>query len=428
MMPERPPLNTSAYRMFDRLRYRIAFGIVLCVILPVFCRQFFFGVSILSPTQYSTAIGAIFAILLGYVGYRRLHVFPGINEGGYIITSFTVTFAILSLFLVFFRFDYSRIQFITSYVLAIAFFAFVHFRIDAHKSLSFGVVPGGATDRLPPINQVIWHPLSKTPGMIHGLIGVVADLHHDHSDDWDKRITDFVLQGIPVYHVQQALEQLTGRIEVEALSENTLGSLNPNDVFLKVKTSVDFILALCGLILLFPVMLLVAAAIKIDSPGPALFRQTRVGFRARPFTVYKFRTMRHHEKIAEHDARNAAITLTNDPRITKLGSFLRRTRLDELPQLCNIIKGDMSLIGPRPEALALSQWYEAELPFYHYRHIIKPGVTGWAQIKQGHVANVDEVKEKLHYDFYYVKNFSMWLDILIILKTALTMLTGRGAK
>jgi lipopolysaccharide/colanic/teichoic acid biosynthesis glycosyltransferase len=428
MMPEGPPIKKSLYRMFDRLRYRIAFGIVLCVIIPVLCRQIFFGVSILSPTQYSTAIGAIFAILLGYVGYRRLHVFPGISEGGYIITSFTLTFAILSLFLVFFRFDYSRLQFLTGYVLAIAFFAFVHFRIDAHKSLIFGVVPGGATDRLPPIRQVVWYPLSEAPDMVQGLDGVVADLHHNHSDAWDKRITGFVLQGIPVYHVQQALEQLTGRIEVEALSENTLGSLNPNDVFLKVKTAVDFVLALCGLILLFPVMLIVAAAIKVDSPGPALFRQIRVGFRAQPFTVYKFRTMQHRDKVAENDARNAAITLTNDPRITKLGAFLRRTRLDELPQLFNIIKGDMSLIGPRPEALALSQWYESELPFYHYRHIIKPGVTGWAQVNQGHVADVHEVKDKLHYDFYYVKNFSMWLDILIILKTVNTILTGRGSK
>lgn len=426
-MPEQPRNNTAMYKLFNRLRYRLALGIILCVIVPVTFRQILFGVSFLSPTQYSTAIGGVFAILLGYIGYRRLHVFPGINEGGYIITSFTITFSMLSISLVIFRFDYSRLQFLTSYIFAIFFFTFLHFRIDAHKRLIFGIIPGGATDRLPAIDEVVWHNLTEVPGTVHGLDGVVADLHHDHSDLWDIRITDFVLQGVPVYHVKQAVEQLTGRIEVESLSENTLGSLNPNDVFLKVKTVVDVVLALCGLIVLFPVMAMVAIAIKLDSPGPALFRQTRIGFRAKPFTVYKFRTMRT-VVVPEHDARNAAITLTNDPRITRLGKFLRRSRIDELPQLFNIVKGDMSLIGPRPEAEALSKWYETELPFYHYRHIIKPGVTGWAQITQGHVANVSEVREKLHYDFYYVKNFSLWLDILIILKTTLTMLTGRGAK
>ncbi len=423
-----PPSRTAVYKMFDRIRYRIAVGVAFCVVVPMTFRQIIFSVSVISPTQYNTAFGAVLAILLGYVSYRRLHVFPGINEGGYIITSFTMTFAILAIVLILFRIEYSRLQLLTSYGLAVAFFTFIHFRIDAHKRLVFGIIPGGAADKLPIINQVVWHELAQSPGAALGLDGVVADLHHDHSDAWDLRITDLVLQGVPVYHVKQALEQLTGRIEVEALSENTLGSINPNDVFLKAKTVVDTALALCGLIILLPLMIAIAIVIKIDSSGPALFCQTRVGFRAQPFTVYKFRTMLNRPNNSENDARSDAITLTNDPRITRLGKFLRRSRIDEIPQLINIIKGDMSLIGPRPEALALSRWYETELPFYHYRHIIKPGVTGWAQIKQGHVADVSDVKEKLHYDFYYVKNFSFWLDILIILKTAQTMITGKGAK
>ena len=176
-------------------------------------------------------------------------------------------------------------------------------------------------------------------------------------------------------------------------------------------------------------MVVIGIAIRLDSPGPALFRQMRIGFRAEPFTVYKFRTMRTAAAVIDqNEARNQAMTQVNDPRITRLGGFLRRTRLDELPQLLNILKGEMSLIGPRPEAVALSQWYEREIPFYHYRHIIKPGVTGWAQINQGHVADVSDVKEKLNLDFYYVKNFSLWLDLLIILRTAQTMVTGKGAR
>jgi lipopolysaccharide/colanic/teichoic acid biosynthesis glycosyltransferase len=424
---QRPVINAS-YAWLNRIRYRIAFGVLICVIVPVLFRQFVFNVSAFSPTQYNTAISGVFAILLGYTGYRRLNVFPGIAAGGYIITSFSIMFGMLSLIFLLSRFDYSRGQFLASYLLSIAFFALIYFKIDAHKRLAFGIVPGGGADRLDRLENVVWHRLEQFPGPVSSLDGVVADLHHDHSDAWDFRITDLVLQGVPVYHVKQAIEQLTGRIEVEALSENTLGSINPNDVFLKTKTFIDVILAVLGLIILLPFLLLVALVIRIDSPGPALFRQVRVGFRAKPFLVYKFRTMRHAAPEVASEARNAAITLENDPRITRLGQFLRRSRLDELPQLFNIAKGDMSLIGPRPEALALSEWYATELPFYHYRHIIKPGLTGWAQINQGHVANVDEVREKLQYDFYYVKNFSVWLDILIMIRTAQTMLTGKGAK
>ena len=114
--------------------------------------------------------------------------------------------------------------------------------------------------------------------------------------------------------------------------------------------------------------------------------------------------------------------------MTRIGRFLRRTRIDELPQIWNILRGEMSWIGPRPEALALSEWYETELPFYVYRHIVRPGISGWAQVNQGHVAQLDQVFEKLHYDFYYIKNFSAWLDLVILAKTLRTIMSGFGAK
>jgi lipopolysaccharide/colanic/teichoic acid biosynthesis glycosyltransferase len=128
------------------------------------------------------------------------------------------------------------------------------------------------------------------------------------------------------------------------------------------------------------------------------------------------------------DARESAMTRAQDARITRVGRFIRLTRLDELPQALNILRGEMSWIGPRPEALALSRWYEAELPFYRYRHIVRPGITGWAQVSQGHVTEVGDVREKLHYDFYYIKNFSPWLDFLIVLRTIRVIVTGHGAR
>jgi lipopolysaccharide/colanic/teichoic acid biosynthesis glycosyltransferase len=153
-----------------------------------------------------------------------------------------------------------------------------------------------------------------------------------------------------------------------------------------------------------------------------------MGYRGHPFLMYKFRTMRQASAGTSADPRLDAMTRSNDERVTKIGRFLRHYRIDELPQLLNVLKGDMSWIGPRPEAVPLSLWYEAELPFYRYRHIVRPGITGWAQVKQGHVADVDEVLWKLHYDFYYIKNFSFWLDVLIVARTIRTILSGFGAR
>jgi lipopolysaccharide/colanic/teichoic acid biosynthesis glycosyltransferase len=152
-----------------------------------------------------------------------------------------------------------------------------------------------------------------------------------------------------------------------------------------------------------------------------------MGFRGHVFTMYKFRTMRTQEGTPD-DPKAAAMTRDGDSRVTRIGRFLRRYRLDELPQAINILKGEMSWIGPRPEAVPLSRWYESELPFYRYRHIVRPGITGWAQVKQGHVAEVDEVLSKLHFDFYYIKNFSFWLDLLIVAGTIRTVFNGFGAR
>ena len=176
-------------------------------------------------------------------------------------------------------------------------------------------------------------------------------------------------------------------------------------------------------------LLVIAVLIRLDSPGPILFRQRRMGYRGMPFNMLKFRTMVTRQVGSGDDAaREDAITRGGDDRVTRIGRFLRRTRIDELPQIVNILRGEMSWIGPRPEAVPLSRWYEAELPFYAYRHIVRPGITGWAQVNQGHVAELDDVHVKLHYDFYYIKFFSSWLDLLIALRTVGIMLTGFGAK
>ncbi len=264
-------------------------------------------------------------------------------------------------------------------------------------------------------------------GLLNGAI--VADLHHDHPDEWERLFARAALAGIPVYHHRQVAEAQTGQVKITHLSENDLGSLIPNVPYMATKRAIDVVAAAILLPLLAIPFALIALAIRLDSPGNAFFIQKRMGFRGRTFNMIKFRTMRPRAQVeCEDAARIDAMTQSDDARITRLGRFLRKTRIDELPQVINVLKGEMSLIGPRPEALSLSRWYEQELPFYSYRHIVRPGITGWAQITQGHVTDVTDVNAKLRYDFYYVKNISMWLDFLIVLKTMRVILTGVGAK
>jgi lipopolysaccharide/colanic/teichoic acid biosynthesis glycosyltransferase len=268
--------------------------------------------------------------------------------------------------------------------------------------------------------------LGATPTLPSPCDGVVVDLRAEIPAHWEQFLTSCVLSGVPVYHVTQAREMMSGRLDIRHLSENMLTSHDPHHAYLALKRLLDTLAALVALVVLGPLLLLVGLAVKLDSPGPALFTQARIRKGTTKFTIYKFRTMKIG--TAAPQSRDDAMTLDRDPRITRLGAFLRKSRIDELPQILNILKGEMSWIGPRPEAVPLAEWYESQLPFYQYRHIVPPGITGWAQVNQGHVTNPDDVLDKLHYDFFYIKNFSIWLDMLIVLKTLRTMLTGFGAR
>lgn len=433
-LPEQIKLESArrrgAFRYIGRLRYQLLVLIIVSVVIPFAVRQYAFYVPSYATTQIATIIGGAIAVLLGYFAYRRLLIFPGIAGGGYVITSMTATFGVLAAVFLMMRIDYSRGQLISCYVLSIATLLLIHLKVERHRNFVFACVPGGRTDRLPKIANVHWHRIAKPSEPMLGRVdSIVVDLHHVHNPEWESAVTRWVLDGVPVLDTRIALEQLTGQVEIKHISENTLGSLNPNAVLLKLKSVADFCISIVMILLLAPVLFLIALLIRLDSPGPVIFRQQRMGFRAQPFTVFKFRTMLHAApSLSNEQAREQAMTRNDDARITRFGRILRRSRLDELPQLFNIVRGEMSLIGPRPEAVSLTRWYEAEIPFYHYRHIIKPGLSGWAQVNQGHVTDVEQIREKLNLDFYYVKNYSAWLDVLIVLRTIAIIVTGHGAR
>lgn len=419
-----------------QMHYQLLGGLVLAIGLPLLIRVALEPSVIFSINIRVTISAAIFAHLIGYLAYRRLEAFPGVATFSTILPAFTLSYGLVFLIIFFFRFEYSRFQAAGSFILSASWYFGVSMFTHLLEPYRLAMVPVGDIDRLTAVDGVIWQRLSSPAAVPNGVQGVVADLRADLPEGWGRFITRCVLSGTPVYHVKQALESLTGRVEIEHLSENTLGSLNPNQAYIKIKQALDWFSALLVLVLGAPLFLALALAIRLETPGPALFRQQRVGYRGAEFTVYKFRTMRGEGGCAAVDTNGAgditererAITLPDDERVTRIGRVLRRTRLDELPQAINILRGEMSWIGPRPEAVVLSRWYETELPFYAYRHIVRPGITGWAQVNQGHVAAVDQVREKLHYDFYYIKNFSPWLDLVIIMRTVRIILTGFGAK
>jgi sugar transferase (PEP-CTERM system associated) len=191
-----------------------------------------------------------------------------------------------------------------------------------------------------------------------------------------------------------------------------------------IKRTFDIVVSASLLILALPVMILTAIAIMLESGRPVIYRQERVGQGGQHFNVYKFRSM---FADAESDGK-PRWAQTNDDRVTRVGRFIRKTRIDELPQLFNVLKGDMSLVGPRPERPFFVRQLEQQLPFYEVRHSVKPGVTGWAQVCYEYGASVDDAGNKLRYDLYYVKNHSLFLDFLILFKTIRVVLTGHGSR
>ncbi|SMH40593.1 sugar transferase [Mesorhizobium australicum] len=409
-----------------RLRFQLIGLLTVAALLPAFVRGGYTFAGMAAGNNLQTLTGVAAASVLGWFLHRRLSDFPGTLSTSYIGSAFAGSFGVTVLIYFLFRIDYSRSIFVVGFAVSIVWMYLVCILENRYKRFKLGFIPLGATGNLDDLDGVVWHRIENPAGALDGLDGIVVDLRADLDDVWERFIADAALHGVPVHHVKQIRESLTGRLEIEHLSENTLGSLNPNQVYLKVKHAADWIASALVLVVIWPLLLIVAVAIRIDSPGPALFIQERRGYRGINIKVIKFRTMR----VGEIDPtdRESAKTVVADPRVTRIGRFLRVARIDELPQLFNILRGEMSLIGPRPEALPLSQWYESELPFYRYRHIVRPGISGWAQVNQGHVTEVDEVLDKLHYDFYYIKNFSLWLDLLIILKTVRTVIGGIGAR
>jgi len=240
-----------------------------------------------------------------------------------------------------------------------------------------------------------------------------------------QALLDCKARGLNIFDGHHLFEEASGRLSIDSLRPSALifsTGFRRRLTSLVSKRLLDVAVSAMGLVMLIPLFVLIAALIRLDSPGPILYRQVRVGLRGRPYMIWKFRSMQQDaEKSGPQWAQS------NDPRISRVGWWLRKTRIDEFPQLLNVLTGDMSLVGPRPERPVFVQQLQAIIPYYNIRHTVRPGVTGWAQVKFRYGASQEDSHTKLQYDLYYVKNLSFLLDLKILIRTIRVVMLGEGA-
>jgi sugar transferase (PEP-CTERM system associated) len=274
-------------------------------------------------------------------------------------------------------------------------------------------------------------------GTVEDIPMIVQNLKVDRvvvslADARGKLPMDLLLQmklerGVLFDHLPTVYEEFTGKIAIENLRPSWLifsEGFRKTRVLLATKRAVDIVGALTGLILAAPLLAITAALVKLTTPGPALYHQKRVGLHGREFTVHKFRSMRQNAEAGT----GAVWATAGDARVTVIGKFIRRTRLDEIPQLWNVLIGDMSMVGPRPERPEFVGKLTEQIPFYGLRHSVRPGVTGWAQVRYTYGASVEDAMEKLQFDLFYIKHMTIAFDLFVLLSTVKTVILRRGAQ
>ena len=284
----------------------------------------------------------------------------------------------------------------------------------------------------PVINPGVVGTIDDIPGLAARMSvdRVVVSLSDERGKlPMDKLLNVRLRSGVLFDHLASVYEEYTGKIALENLRPSWLvfsTGFRKSRMLTFVKRAFDITAAVCGLILSLPLTIVSAIVVKLESPrDPVLYHQERVGLNGDTFIIHKFRTMRSDAEAKTGPVWSAG---DHDPRITRVGRIMRKTRLDEIPQLWNVLVGHMSLIGPRPERPSFVEQLTQQIPFYGQRHVVKPGVTGWAQVRYSYGASVEDAIEKMQYDLYYVKHMSLMFDVMIALETIKTVVLRRGAK
>ncbi|AAZ18530.1 probable bacterial sugar transferase [Psychrobacter arcticus 273-4] len=413
--------NRKTLQYLRFLPVQLFVGLLLCTWIP----YLFFDWNYLTQGFNKASVFNILTsgtlTLLTLFTLNLIRQFPGITSTSYILPVFLFWFAIIFTLATPTDFPFSLTYYYLSSICLFSYLFIVNIINGHYQVQTLAYIPvGRATDMPKQVPSADWMKLDTT-NLEQDVSGIVTDLHSDDlTDDWQKFIANKTLEGIPVYHYRNIRESLTGRVRINHMYENELGSLLPCENYMLIKYCLDFLIILILLPFTLIICLLTAIAIKREDGGKVFYVQSRVGYRGKPIKVYKFRSMRENAK--------EILTVDSDDRITKVGKFIRKTRVDELPQFINVIKGEMSLIGPRAEFIDFAVKLEKQVPFFNYRHIVKPGISGWAQVNQGYATGAEETQLKIEYDFYYIKHISFTLDLLIFFRTIHTTLTGFGSR
>lgn len=405
-------------------RFTYLGGLVFAIGIPLMLRPLIGRSLHLQTFSYlpfdASMMVSVVCLFFAHTILRKVGILPLVDDKLLIIPAFLTSYCVGFTFVMLWYFKVNTYLVVTSFFFGIAWYYLIAITRVRLYSPRLAFVGGFPDDDELLYANVEWEAL-VTPSLPRDVVGIVFDGSKPISKAFEHMFSRAILRNLPIYEARKFREMLTGRVQLDAHPVDFFGQLLPSQPYLRVKRIIDTLIVIPAIVVAAPFMLLVALAIRLESPGAAIFRQERIGFRGQRFTCYKFRSMRN-------DSAGPAFTVDNDPRVTRLGRIIRQLRIDELPQLFNILKGEMSWIGPRPEALSLARGYLRDIPHYACRHSVHPGITGWAAIHQGNVAQNDAVTRKLEYDFYYVKYFSVWLDLLIVLMTVRTVVTGFGSK
>jgi UDP-GalNAc:undecaprenyl-phosphate GalNAc-1-phosphate transferase len=367
--------------------------------------------------------GSVLAYLIsGFVAQRVSMVDKDGGGAWILVANIVLVYGLFALLLLFSRVYYSRTFILIMLGATLVWLLGDRFlRRKAFRPV-YGYIYNNKNEPLLNSASINWILLDQRKLPAQTIDALVVD-PYGKSPQLERIIVECSLKNIPVLSESALAEALSGRVRLNHMAMNNFDNWSQNSAYAQIKRLAEKLLIVSVSPILLPLMLCIAIAIKLDSRGTVLFKQTRVGQDGREFLMLKFRSM---HKVSHRSC--ASYAEVRDSRITRVGRFIRRVRMDELPQFWNVLRGEMSLIGPRPEQVEFARKFEQSIPFYAYRHLVRPGITGWAQVNQGYTACEESSREKLEYDLYYAKHLSVWLDLVIAFRTLRIIASGFGAR
>lgn len=377
-----------------------------------------------------TLLWSVLPYLFAFILLQRSLYLPPMEGNSLIGLAATFPFALLVFLFAGLHIEYSRGALLLSYFTTLTWLWVGYKRFVGNYVPLFGYTDQAALEQL---QAILAMPGSAPPSptrfeYIEALTeavrcdGLMLDRNATADPERTRSLAQLKLSHVRVYSVERVGEMLTGRVGLSHIDENFLDDYAEHYLYGFMKRLTDIVAVISLAPIAVPVGILVALAVRLESGGAAIFRQQRVGRFGETFVMLKFRSM------SATPGATAQFAAQHDPRVTRVGRVIRKYRLDEIPQLWNVLTGDMSLIGPRPEQVPMVEQFSQSIAYYPYRHLVRPGLSGWAQVQQGYVGTHEETVTKLSYDLYYVKHCSFALDLLIALKTLRTLLTGYGAR